>query len=371
VYRVRSHISNPTVVQLRQSGDNYPDWVKQRYLQMPVKISTQIAELAKSITKNLDNPYDKADAITRWLRNNIDYKESLPPPPPNVDPIEWFLFTYKQGYCNYYATAEVLMLRSVGIPARIAVGYAEGAYDSQTDLYTVRQKDSHAWPEVFFNGVGWVEFEPTVSQPARLLASGGAYEPTPTPPSSIGGGAGGPIVPPIPTPLPSSLGKSAAEILRELRLRRLLISGGSAILALAILALLYFRFARPRLKEAPLPVLIENGMRKRKMSVPGWIQRWSWRARLSPFQRAFKILDHALWVLGKKVSSSLTPTERVNSLIDLLPEATRPAQSLLLEFQQAEYSQHPANIQEAYQAESKIRMLAYRAFLRRHLTNRN
>ena len=182
VYRARSQVSNPTVLQLRQSGDNYPDWVAQRYLQQPVKISARIAELARSITTGLDNPYDKTDAITRYLRNNITYKETLPPPPTNVDPIEWFLFTYKQGYCNYYATAEVLMLRSIGIPARIAVGYAEGSYDQQTDLYTVRQKDSHAWPEVFFNDVGWVEFEPTVSQPARLLASGGAYDPTPTPP---------------------------------------------------------------------------------------------------------------------------------------------------------------------------------------------
>ena len=159
-------------------------------------------------------------------------------------------------------------------------------------------------------------------------------------------------------------------MLRELQLRRLLLYGGSTVLALALLAFLYFRVARPRLQEAPLPVLIENGMRKRKMSIPGWIQRWSWRARLSPFQRVFRILDHAHWILGKKITSSLTPSERVNSLIDLLPEATNPAQSLLLQYQQAEYSEHPADIQQALSAGTEIRLLAYRAFLRRHLTNR-
>jgi len=74
----------------------------------------------------------------------------------------------KQGFCNYYATAEVILLRSVGIPARLAVGYAQGDNVDDPLLYTVRQRDAHAWPEVYFPGVGWVEFEPTASQPTLV-----------------------------------------------------------------------------------------------------------------------------------------------------------------------------------------------------------
>lgn len=369
VYRVRSLVSNPTVLDMRQSGTNYPAWVTQRYLELPVKLSPKISELAHTITKGMNNPYDMANSITNYLRQTITYKETIPPPPPNQDPIEWFLFNIKQGFCNYYATAEVLMLRSVGIPARIAVGYAEGAYDPQTDLYTVMQKDSHAWPEVFFNNMGWIEFEPTVSIPARLFASGGAYDPTPTPPA---GSFAGPSSdrPPIPTPPLGGFGPSAADLLRQQRQRQLIIIVLGSLLILGILAFGFFRFARPRLKKTPLPVMIENGMRVRKLAVPGWIQRWSWRVRLSPFEREFGILDHAHWVLGKRASTSLTPAERAASLASLLPEATGQAQILLAEYHQAEYSPHPADLQRARTAGREIRMLAYRAFLRRHLTNR-
>jgi transglutaminase-like putative cysteine protease len=86
--------------------------------------------------------------------------------------MEWFLFDEQTGFCNYYATAQVLMLRSLGIPARFVVGYAQGEYDPQTKTYTVRKKDSHAWPEVYFIDYGWMPFEPTVDQPALIRPLG-------------------------------------------------------------------------------------------------------------------------------------------------------------------------------------------------------
>src|SRR5687767_11533052 len=78
--------------------------------------------------------------------------------------LEWFLFNWKSGYCNYYASAEVLMLRSLGIPARLAVGYAQGE-ENDDGTFTVYERDAHAWPQVYFPAIGWVDFEPTASQP--------------------------------------------------------------------------------------------------------------------------------------------------------------------------------------------------------------
>ncbi len=122
-------------------------------------------DLAERIARPFDNPYDIAVAVTNYLRNNIRYSDTVPAPPAGQDPVDWVLFDLKQGFCNYYATAEIVLLRAVGIPARWAVGYAQGEFDPTESSYQVRQRDAHSWPEVYYPGVGWVEFEPTLSQP--------------------------------------------------------------------------------------------------------------------------------------------------------------------------------------------------------------
>ena len=184
-YEVQAQIPNPTLAQLRAVEQVYPEWLE-RYTQLPPDIPERIRALAEDLTKNLDNPYDKAQAITRYLRNNITYNTDMGTIPESADPIEWFLFEKQSGYCNYYATAEVLMLRSVGIPARLAVGYAQGLYDDEKGSYQVRQKDKHAWPEVYFNAYGWIEFEPTsaiglISRPLGVAVEITPQEPLITP----------------------------------------------------------------------------------------------------------------------------------------------------------------------------------------------
>jgi transglutaminase-like putative cysteine protease len=163
-YQVDVLLKNPNLKQLREAGTQYPEWVTQKYTQLPQSFSPKIRQLAQDITANAETPYDKAAAITEYLRNNIEYAPTLPNPPRNKDKLEWFLFDYQKGFCVYYASSEVVMLRSLGIPARMAVGFAQGIRDGNS--YTVRRLDAHAWPEVYFPGVGWVEFEPTASQPA-------------------------------------------------------------------------------------------------------------------------------------------------------------------------------------------------------------
>ena len=164
-YRIQSSLSIPTIKQMREAGSDYPQWVLDRYLSLPATITPRTLDLAQEVTQGLEIPYDKVAAITNHLRSNYTYQETIDSPPANQEPIDWFLFDYKKGFCNYYATSEVLMLRSLGIPARVAVGYAPG--EQQEDgRYLVRARDSHAWPEVYFPGLGWIEFEPTSSQPS-------------------------------------------------------------------------------------------------------------------------------------------------------------------------------------------------------------
>lgn len=188
-YRARAAVAEPTGQQLRTAGENYPDWVLGKYLQLPTPLSPRVEELAREITENVLSPYDKAVAITNWLRANIEYSRTTDAPPAGEDPLTWFLFDYQIGFCNYYASAEVIMLRSLGIPARLAAGYARGTFDFNRQLYRVAGDDAHAWPEVYFPGYGWIEFEPTVSQasiirPEPLDLEGGAGPGTPGDPTA-------------------------------------------------------------------------------------------------------------------------------------------------------------------------------------------
>ena len=102
-----------------------------------------------------DNPYDKADAIEKLLRT-YKYNQGISAPPAGQDGVDYFLFDVKEGYCDYYASAMVVMLRSVGVPARFVVGYTPGQLkqqNEQTDeapVYRVLERNAHAWPEVYF-----------------------------------------------------------------------------------------------------------------------------------------------------------------------------------------------------------------------------
>ena len=163
-YSARSSVAVPTKKELREAPTQYPRWVTENYLQVSESITERTRQLALQITEGIDNPFDKAAAITQWLRTNIEYERVTLPSPQDVEKIDWFLFDYQVGFCNWYASAEVVLLRTLGIPARMAVGYARGNFDTSEGYYEVNAADAHAWPEVFFPRYGWVEFEPTGNQ---------------------------------------------------------------------------------------------------------------------------------------------------------------------------------------------------------------
>ncbi|MDQ3928986.1 MAG: transglutaminaseTgpA domain-containing protein [Chloroflexota bacterium] len=180
-YTATSLVSEATDDELRVATLDYPQWVRERYLSLPVSMDPAVRDLALNIVRNAgaSNPLDEARAIEAHLRENYEYSTSIGQPPQGRDRVAWFLFENKKGYCEYYASAMIVMLRSLDIPARFAAGYAPGTYDTSSREFVVRESAAHAWPEVYFPGYGWIQFEPTPSQPAASREIEAAQVPTP------------------------------------------------------------------------------------------------------------------------------------------------------------------------------------------------
>lgn len=171
-YTVISDYTEVTRWALSNAQGPFPADITERYLQLPENFSPRVIELAQEVTAGLSTQYEKSRAIEAFLRE-FEYDEQIEAPAQGQDPIEYFLFDVQRGYCDYYATSMATMLRSLGIPARTASGYAEGEYDKETGIYIVTERDAHTWVEVYFNGLGWVEFEPTAGESALNRLAGG------------------------------------------------------------------------------------------------------------------------------------------------------------------------------------------------------
>ena len=147
----------------------YPAAIRDRYLQVPTH-SDRIAELAQSVTRGASSPYEKATAVLQHLLSNYAYSLEMGTTS-SGHPIDEFLFTRKTGYCEHYATAMVLMLRSIGIPSRLVTGFLATEWNEFGNYYTVRQRDAHAWVEMYYPQSGWITMDPTPSNPLALAPS--------------------------------------------------------------------------------------------------------------------------------------------------------------------------------------------------------
>ncbi len=170
-YTVTSRLQHVTVAQLQQAGNDYPDYIARRYLALPEELPQRVRDLALDLTMPYSNAYDRAMAVEDYLRQ-FPYSLDVPAPPPGHDVADYFLFDLKTGYCDYFATTMVVMARAAGIPSRLVTGYSSGQYDYGNHWFTVRARNAHAWVEIYFPGLGWVEFEPTTNLPAIYRPTG-------------------------------------------------------------------------------------------------------------------------------------------------------------------------------------------------------
>jgi transglutaminase-like putative cysteine protease len=181
-YRVVSSIPTVGEAELRAAGADYPEAVVELYGQPP-ETTRRVRALARRLAPPRLAPYDRARAIERYLRT-LGYDLRVPAPPPERDGVDFFLFDSRQGYCDYFATAMAVLLRSAGVPARVASGYALGEPDGRGG-WIVRDLHVHSWVEVYFPRYGWVEFEPSPNRPVPDRA-GGLAGPEGSAPSSAG-----------------------------------------------------------------------------------------------------------------------------------------------------------------------------------------
>ena len=133
--------------------------VMEQYTAIPRHIQQEIYEIAAKATAGCTTPYEKALGIQKYLRANYAYTLGTQVPPDGVDFLAWFLIGEKQGYCTYFATAMTMLCRIAGLPARYVTGYL--AIPDENGVAHVTGENAHAWTEVYLNGFGWLDFDPT------------------------------------------------------------------------------------------------------------------------------------------------------------------------------------------------------------------
>lgn len=187
-YQITADISTATEAMLAGAGTSYPAEIRATYLSTD-GVTQRTTELARQIVNlaGATDPYHEAKALADYLRTDPRFTYSTSgnlPGDPGRDLVDFFLFDPKGqvGYCEYYASAMAVMARSLGLPARVAVGYAPGQRTA-SGIYQYRQRDAHAWTEIYFPGYGWQIFEATHSIPAVTRDPGAGTVP-PVPPSA-------------------------------------------------------------------------------------------------------------------------------------------------------------------------------------------
>ena len=191
-YQAEGYVSSATAQQLRAvpfpkdlSGpaltQAYPSALLNEYLPGNSPISPEIVQAARAATNGTTNMYDAAVALENYLRA-YTYSLTNPNPPAGQDAVVFFLTQSKTGFCSYFASAMALMGRALGMPTRLALGFAAGTWDSRSQTYQVRGTASHVWTQVYFPEWGWINFEPTsgpFSKFLRPVDNNGPVTPTP------------------------------------------------------------------------------------------------------------------------------------------------------------------------------------------------
>jgi transglutaminase-like putative cysteine protease len=362
-YQVRAVLLNPTRKELRNAGEDYPAWVKERYLQVPDAVNNDLTRLVTEITAGEATAFDKAEAVTNYLRQNINYSETIPAPPSGMDPVNWFLFGWKSGFCNYYASSEVLLLRSAGIPARMVVGYSQGNSNGY-GLYSVRGQDAHAWPEVYFPEIGWVEFEPTVNQFAIVRPSGDAPVPVENDAERITNRDR--------LDNDSRAGREDEGIETDSASQKMTFWGLTQeqwlwiIILVSVVASAGFSAWQLNHRKSILqkmPRVVQAIYIHYTLKSPPWVERWVRWSEVTAVERAFHAINQCLGWLRKPQPDHATPAERAELLKSLVPNVTADIDNLTAALEQTLYTPQPADATDAIQSGWKIRVATLRKIM--------
>src|SRR5262245_5773581 len=192
-YTVYSYAPQPSPRTLAASPPRYPPTIARDYLDVWPRVRmptfgageraaaaqldehpeltryTQLERVAFAVAGRARTPYGAASTLESWFRVGGGFKYDNHPPVYSAAPLVGFVAQTRSGYCQSFAGAMALMLRFLGVPARVAVGFSSGTYDARRGVWTVTDHDAHAWVEAWFRGYGWLPFDPTPSagRPAR------------------------------------------------------------------------------------------------------------------------------------------------------------------------------------------------------------
>ncbi|MEO6122217.1 MAG: transglutaminaseTgpA domain-containing protein [Ilumatobacteraceae bacterium] len=164
-YTVISQRSGATAASLRADGDLAALGSPPEFVQLAASTTTRTRNLAAELAAGSPSTYDTILSVQQWLGEHVEYDLDASVPPVGVDAVDDFLFESRRGFCEQIATSTAILLRSLGIPARVATGYVPSDRDEIAGVWISRASDAHAWVEVRFPSAGWVAFDPTASVP--------------------------------------------------------------------------------------------------------------------------------------------------------------------------------------------------------------
>ena len=342
--------------------NEYPDWVQSRYLSLPEGFSSAIRDLAIETTQNESSVFDQVSAVTRYMRNNYKYKDKVNIPK-GEDPLEWFLFNGREGFCNYFASAEIMMLRSLGIPSRMVVGYAQGEHLKDKNIYQVKKKDSHSWVEVFFPEYGWIIFEPTPSQP-RIL-----YKNEPIPDYEIENQENQPIKETEDTQNFHQLDDfdKINDLLNE-RATDKKATWKYLLWTLPFFMLFLIIFSGHQLiilrrRPVLIPIAIQRILCEREKKVPKWIKNWADYEQLSILEKNFQVLKYISIALGISKDSIQTPKEFLLELFSVIDQNGHYGLGFMEKYHQEKYGNKKIHYSEEIRA-SYLKIIKSIVFLK-------
>jgi transglutaminase-like putative cysteine protease len=277
-YQVTYADVNPPVSKLRAAGDPTSPDILAEDLAIPDVAADLVQQWSDDVTEGATTDYDRAVAIQSHLRDTTRYTYSLDlgetptdDSGQELDPITAF-FETRRGYCTQFATAMIMLARAQGIPARMAIGFIPGTRDGSSNI--VRAYDAHAWPELYFEGSGWLRFEPTASRSGPPAYSVPGLDTPGSDQTSPGGGATGTATQ-TRTQRPFQEGEAGSSTTTSWVDEWL--TGGNLVLVITVLVVVLGTFLMP------LTAWIARSLRRRRAATRQDLVEIEWDALMSHF----------------------------------------------------------------------------------------